>query len=577
MKLLWRLGKEAIKYKTYYIIALISTSILTFLNLFSPRLLSDMTGIVAAGVTEEGLNEILRLTVFLTLIYLSRILFRFFSNYFAHVAAWNLVEKTRVRVYDKIQSLSMGFFHNRQIGDLMSRVVNDAANLENLYAHIIPESIINFMTIIGVMVILITINVKLALLTCIPIPFILAAGWIFAKRVRPKFRLAQKAIADINSKLQDNFSGIHEIQAFNKEKYETKEVGIKAHAHTFSILRALKQSGVFHPTVEFFSSAGTIIVVGVGGVLAFHNELSVADIVAFLLYLSLFYAPIASIARLLEDMQTSYAGAERVAAILDEEQEIFDEEDAQPLENIKGSIEFKNVNFNYNEESPVLKNISFKCGAGDMVALVGPTGVGKTTVTQLVSRFYDPTAGQVLIDGRDIKHVKLESLRQNIAPVLQDTFLFNGTIAENIAYSVTTAEIEDIIAAARAAKIHDSIMEMPDQYNTRVGERGLRLSGGQKQRIAIARAILRGSPIIILDEATASVDVETEKEIQNAIYELMGKKTIIAIAHRLSTIKHADMILVLEEGEIVQRGTHKELLEQEGLYKKLYDMGIAEC
>jgi ABC-type multidrug transport system fused ATPase/permease subunit len=465
----------------------------------------------------------------------------------------------------------MSYFHNKQTGELMSRVVNDTATFELLYAHILPDTVTNFVTVIGVMVILLTINPKLALLTCIPIPFIAMAGRLFVTKIQPYFKESQKAIAGINAKLQDNFSGIHEIQSFNREASEAEAIRIQANGFTKAMLYALKLSAVFHPSVEFLSSLGTIIVVGFGGFFAYKQQLSVEDVVAFLLYLSLFYGPIAGIARLLEDMQQAYAGAERVMTVLDTPEEIQNEADAKPLTNVSGSIEFRNVSFAYQEESPVLCNVSFECKAGQMIALVGPTGVGKTTATQLVSRFYDPVEGQVLIDSQDIRHVTLESLRNCIAPVLQDTYLFNGTIEENIAYSVQHATHEEIVEAAKAAQIHTTILEMPNGYQTQVGERGIRLSGGQKQRVAIARAILRKSPIIILDEATASVDTTTERQIQDAIDLLAQGRTIIAIAHRLSTIQKANMILVLQDGAIVQQGTHAELIQQDGLYRSLHE------
>ncbi|MBQ3528589.1 MAG: ABC transporter ATP-binding protein [Clostridia bacterium] len=570
MKTLWKLTKEAARYKGLYVLAILSTLLLTVINLTAPKILSSMTGVVGKGIDNEALSLIISLAVWLLVLYLLRILFRFLSNYLTHKAAWHLVGDLRNRLYNKLQSLDLGFFHDKQTGDLMSRVINDTRDFELLYAHMIPEMITNAVTFVGVLVILLTVNWKLALITCCPIPLILFSGVIFAKIVRPYFNASQKSMGELNAQLQDSLSGLHEIQSFGQERYESERVRQKNFDQVRAMLRALRASAVFHPSVEFLSSAGTVLVVFFGGFLAFRGQLSVEDIVAFVLYLSLFYAPVSGLANLLENLQQSLAGAERVTLILDTPSAIENAEDAQDIGKVSGAVTFENVSFHYSNKVPVLKNVSFSCKPGMMVAFVGATGAGKTTATQLISRFYDPVEGRILVDGKDIKGVTLESLRRNISPVLQDTFLFNGTISENIGYAKPDATQEEIEAAAIAANIHEDILSMPDQYETKVGERGLRLSGGQKQRIAIARAILRKSPIIVLDEATASVDVQTEKQIQKAIKNLTGDQTIIAIAHRLSTIRDADLILVLREGKIVERGTHKELLELGGQYYEMH-------
>jgi len=568
MNLLWRIAREAKKYRGLLFIGALANMLLSGVNLTAPRLLARMTGIVQRGDFE--MEAILRLAFTLLGLYFLRILFRFLGNYMPHKAAWELVCDLRMIVYNRIQSFSISFFHKRQTGDLMSRVVNDTATFEQLYAHVIPETITNTTTLIGVVTILFVINPTLALMTCIPVPFILASAWVMMKKVRPKFRLMQQSQAGLSSQLQDNISGMREIQAFGQQKRESGRVYEKAGAFTKAMLSALKISAVFHPSVEFLTALGTVIVVGFGGFLAFQARLNAEEVVAFLLYLSLFYAPITGLAQLLENAQHSLAGAERVIEILDTASEVTDKQGAAELPPVSGHIRFENVSFRYLEEAPVLEDIDFEVKPGQTLALVGPTGVGKTTIIQLAARFYDPVAGRVTIDGHDLRDVTQNSLRNQISMVLQDTFLFNGTIAENIAYAKPTASPTEIEEAAKVAGVYEDIMEMPGRFDTQTGERGVRLSGGQKQRISIARAILRDAPVLILDEATASVDMQTEAQIQAALAKMRKNRTIIAIAHRLSTIRDADLILVMKDGRIIQRGNHEELIQVPGLYRNLY-------
>ncbi|MCL2006947.1 MAG: ABC transporter ATP-binding protein/permease [Treponema sp.] len=583
MKILLRIAKEAVRYRYWLILAIIGTFSLTAVNLTAPRIMATMTGLVAAGMNEESLRTVIRMAIMLLGLYFSRILFRFMSNYCSHRAAWRLVLELRMKAYNAIQSFSMDYFHNKQTGELLARVMNDVATFELLYAHIMPDIITNFVTLTGVTIILFSINPQLAMITCFPVPFILVSGWFYSKKVRPNFRKMQKSQGELSAQLQDNFQGIQEIQAFNRQISASEKVYGKGEDFTKHMLRALKLSAVFNPGVEFLTSLGSVIVVGFGGFFAYHNNLSVTEVVSFLLYLALFYAPITGLAQLLESAQQSLAGAERVIEILDAPRSVVDRPDAVAMGHAEGRISFENVSFSYIEGVTVLDDVSFDVKPGQMVALVGATGVGKTTLSKLISRFYDPTGGKVCLDGKDIREMTLDSLRQNISLVLQDTFLFNGTIEENIAFARPDASFEEIKSSAIIARIHEDILEMPDAYQTQVGERGVKLSGGQKQRIAIARAVLRRAPVLILDEATASVDVRTEAQIQQAINEIAGTRTIVTIAHRLSTVRNADIIIVFEKGRIVQAGNHDRLIEEDGLYRRLchvqeveYSTGVNE-
>ncbi len=572
MKNLIRLVKYARPYWHLLIISGVSLLAITGLNLLGPYLVSKLVAVLTEDFGEAAMKVILNIAVILAATYVFKILFKFLYGYLSHKAAWNLVADMRVRVYDHMQKLSLRFYQDKQTGQLMSRTTNDTATFEMLIAHALPDLITNILVVIGVTIILFLMNVYLALFTLIPIPFLIYGSWVFSKKIRPNFRTAQSNLAELNATLQDNISGMKEIQIFNQQPREKNRVRKSSDSYSTAILHALKLSAIFHPTVEAVSSMGTVIVVAFGGWMVLGNNLSVSEIVGFLLYLNLFYQPLSTLARVTEDLQLAMAGADRVFEVLDTEPDIKDSPGAVEISKSKGEISFCDVSFGYIESVPVLQNISFTAEPGRMVALVGPTGVGKTTIISLIARFYDPESGKITLDGRDLRDISLSSLRNQISIVLQDIFLFNGSVADNIAYGCKAATKEEIIQAARAARAHTFISELPEGYDTVIGERGVKLSGGQKQRLSIARAVLRNTPILILDEATAAVDVETEAQIQQAIQELAENRTIIVVAHRLSTVKRADQILVIQDGKIAESGNHMELLSHNGLYRQLYDI-----
>lgn len=557
-------------YKWLLVLATLSMIIVTVMNMAGPWMIRSLVSTVTAGVSGEvGLHRVTVLALAVIMIYMLRAVSQFGTNYISHYAAWKILEEIRQYLYNHLQKLSLKYFQDKQTGELMSRVINDTRNFEQLLAHAIPTILVNGLMLVGVSIILFTMNVRLALYTLIPVPLLVWMVLKFNKVSRPLFRAAQKEIAEVNSILQDNFTGIKEIKAFTQEKYESLRTGKRITAHTNAILRALKLSNAFRPGIEFVSSIGTVIVIFFGGRLALGGELPLEDLVAFLLYLSLFYQPITALGQINEGLQQALASAERVLEILHESPDIVDNPDAVKIDKVEGSIEFRNVNFSYVKKVPVLKDISFKVNPGETIALVGPTGVGKTTIARLIPRFYDPDSGEILIDGLNIKKINISSLRKQISIVSQDVFLFNGTVKENILYGRTDATDEEVITAARAANAHDFIMALSDGYETQVGERGVKLSGGQKQRISIARAILKDAPILILDEATSSVDTQTEKLIQQALNKLKENKTTVVVAHRLSTIQEADQIIVLKDCEIVEKGKHSELIKSGGLYSEL--------
>ncbi len=561
-------------------IAYYKTHRLIFTFDMAASLMIAVIGLFYPILTRKMLNDLIPdkqirlLVVFgflLLFVYLMRMLLRYYVDYYGHVVGVHMQSEMRRDLFNKLESLPFSYYDDNETGKIMSRMTNDLMNVSEL-AHHGPETLlISGIMIIGSVIYLSTIDLLLTLIIFCCVPFLVAVSVPLRKRMSEAFTESRKNIALINSSLESSISGIRVTKAFTNEKKEEEKFQVSNNAFVSSRMKAYKAMAQFFCSTSFITDVFNVIILVAGGIFISEGRISAGDYATFIISVNLFISPVSNLIGFIEQFQDGVTGFKRFVEVMDEEPE-KEKPDAVDIGKAEGRIEFKDVSFAYDETKGVLNHIDLTIEPGRKIALVGPSGGGKTTICHLIPGFYKVTGGKILIDGHDIDHITYRSLRQNIGIVQQDVFLFNGTIRENILYGRLDATEDEMILAAKRANIHDYVSSLVNGYETEIGERGIKLSGGQKQRISIARVFLKDPAILILDEATSALDNTTEIYIQEALDELCSGRTTLIVAHRLSTIRTADEIAVISEGNIIQKGTHAELLRTGGIYKDLYSL-----